>query len=283
MSTYRTGTATATAGSATVTFAGGANLITAGIREGDQIEIGGVVAEIAAVNSTTSASLRRPWPGATQTAQPYGIWLIDDGQRSVSAVNNLIGMVGAGSVASLGGLPAVANEMPYWTGPGVMARTALTPAARAMLGLAGAAGARVPVFTGTGTAALREIVGTVSQSGGVPTGAIIQSGSNANGRFVRYADGTQICWIEQLAATASSTGVLQATWEYPAAFAGGNSTRAGLVSVRSVPPFAQSVGILVGTFGATSATGVGLRGNSGSYITDETTATFGVVCHGRWF
>lgn len=37
------------------------------------------------------------------------------------------------------------------------------------------------------------IVGSVSQSGGVPTGAIIQRGSNANGYFVRYADGTQIC------------------------------------------------------------------------------------------
>ena len=36
------------------------------------------------------------------------------------------------------------------------------------------------------------ILGTVSQSGGVPTGAIIQRGSNANGEFVRYADGTQI-------------------------------------------------------------------------------------------
>lgn len=38
------------------------------------------------------------------------------------------------------------------------------------------------------------ILGTVSQSGGVPTGAIIESGSNANGEYVRYADGTQICW-----------------------------------------------------------------------------------------
>ena len=37
------------------------------------------------------------------------------------------------------------------------------------------------------------VVGTVSQSGGVPTGAIIERGSNANGEFVRYADGTQIC------------------------------------------------------------------------------------------
>ena len=38
------------------------------------------------------------------------------------------------------------------------------------------------------------ILGTVSQSGGVPTGAVIERGSNANGEYVRYADGTQICW-----------------------------------------------------------------------------------------
>jgi len=39
------------------------------------------------------------------------------------------------------------------------------------------------------------ILGTVSEDGGVPTGAIIERGSNANGEFVRYADGTQISWI----------------------------------------------------------------------------------------
>jgi len=37
------------------------------------------------------------------------------------------------------------------------------------------------------------ILGTVSQSGGVPTGAIIERGSNANGSYVRFADGTQEC------------------------------------------------------------------------------------------
>lgn len=38
------------------------------------------------------------------------------------------------------------------------------------------------------------ILGAVSQSGGIPTGAVVQRGSNANGEFVRFADGTQICW-----------------------------------------------------------------------------------------
>ncbi|WP_277594248.1 hypothetical protein [Pseudomonas chlororaphis] len=38
------------------------------------------------------------------------------------------------------------------------------------------------------------ILGTVSQSGGVPTGAIIERGTNANGDFIKFADGTMICW-----------------------------------------------------------------------------------------
>ena len=35
------------------------------------------------------------------------------------------------------------------------------------------------------------VVGSVSQSGGLPTGSVIERGSNANGEYVRYADGTQ--------------------------------------------------------------------------------------------
>jgi hypothetical protein len=37
------------------------------------------------------------------------------------------------------------------------------------------------------------LLGTVAQSGGTPTGAVIERGSNANGDYVRFADGTQIC------------------------------------------------------------------------------------------
>lgn len=36
-------------------------------------------------------------------------------------------------------------------------------------------------------------VGPVTQTGGVPTGAIIESGSNANGNYTKFADGTLIC------------------------------------------------------------------------------------------
>ncbi|MHC8408280.1 pyocin knob domain-containing protein [Pseudomonas sp. TMB3-21] len=36
-------------------------------------------------------------------------------------------------------------------------------------------------------------VGTVSQSGGTATGAIIEKGTGANGQFTKFADGTMIC------------------------------------------------------------------------------------------
>lgn len=37
------------------------------------------------------------------------------------------------------------------------------------------------------------MVGTVSEVGGVPTGAAMEYGSNSDGSFLRFADGTQIC------------------------------------------------------------------------------------------
>lgn len=38
-----------------------------------------------------------------------------------------------------------------------------------------------------------DILGPVSQSGGLPTGKLIENGSNANGEYMRFANGLQIC------------------------------------------------------------------------------------------
>lgn len=38
-----------------------------------------------------------------------------------------------------------------------------------------------------------QLVGVASQSGGVPTGAVIERGTNAMGDYVKWADGTMIC------------------------------------------------------------------------------------------
>jgi len=58
------------------------------------------------------------------------------------------------------------------------------------------------------------ILGNVGQVGGVPSGAAIEHGSNANGNYVRFADGTQICWHIM-----SSSSVAETTWTFPAMFA----------------------------------------------------------------
>ncbi|MFW8636716.1 pyocin knob domain-containing protein [Cribrihabitans pelagius] len=68
------------------------------------------------------------------------------------------------------------------------------------------------------------LLGTVSQSGGTPTGAVIERGNNASGEYVRFADGTQVCWSNGFTAdSTAATGNVFAwanyqTWNFPAAF-----------------------------------------------------------------
>lgn len=65
------------------------------------------------------------------------------------------------------------------------------------------------------------ILGAVSQSGGVPTGAIIERGANANGEFVKFADGTLICVGSRSLVYTGSSAQLQDTWTLPAPHAAG--------------------------------------------------------------
>lgn len=87
------------------------------------------------------------------------------------------------------------------------------------------------------------IVGAVSQSSGIPTGAIIEYGNNSNGKYIRWADGTQACFQTVAPAVADEV------WTFPAAFSttddlvclGGarTSTDANFVSCR--PPSVTNV------------------------------------------
>lgn len=111
------------------------------------------------------------------------------------------------------------------------------PVALGGTGAPTAAGARTSL--GLGSAAVRSalgstgalysrdsILGAVSQSSGVPTGAVIDRGSNANGEYVRFADGTQVCWAERaLTVTTAAAGSIHVDgapanglWAYPATF-----------------------------------------------------------------
>ncbi len=122
------------------------------------------------------------------------------------------------------------------------------------------------------------VVGPVSQSGGVPTGAVIERGSNANGDWVRLADGTQICTSPTFtadvttAAGAMFRSALQA-WTFPAAFAS-----AGSIVVAPGSSNNPSTHFAPGR--ATSA----LQGEIGFFAPSAVTGRTGrLLAIGRWF
>lgn len=122
-------------------------------------------------------------------------------------------------------------------------------------------------------------VGTVSAVGGQPTGALIESGSNANGEYLRFADGTQICWFLKLLsdeAVQTPAGPLfvaaMQNWTYPAAFASvsprvsgmgrrSNSTVVAGVSIRNITQYESDY---LFWLTESSAPGSGFRG---AYLT----------------
>ena len=122
------------------------------------------------------------------------------------------------------------------------------------------------------------LLGTVSTAAGVPTGAVIERGANANGAYTRFADGTQICFasltVTQAIATAHVGGFRNAgqTWTFPIAFAA-DPIISG--AVRSL----NSMGFVTDTL---SASGVNVYHTA---VTSQTSAllTVGLSATGRWF
>ncbi|MNJ58596.1 hypothetical protein D3C77_542350 [compost metagenome] len=107
---------------------------------------------------------------------------------------------------------------------------------------------------GLKAAAVADIVGSVSQSGGNPTGAIVERGSNANGEYTKFADGTMIVFMR----VAWAGGVGVQTAPYPANFV-------------SVPVgVGQVAGVVSGSAGGSFVTE--FAGSAG-------TATFKVLTH----
>jgi hypothetical protein len=131
-----------------------------------------------------------------------------------------------------------------------------------------------PTDTGTGKLARADyaygpgnLLGTVTQAGGTPTGAVLETGSNANGTYLRLADGTQICWQ-----TASSSSAGQTLWSFPAAFLGGTAPMVQATTQVQTAHFAST--------GGPSAGGVNFSvwGTSGVRVTLST----GLLAIGRW-
>lgn len=77
-------------------------------------------------------------------------------------------------------------------GLGTVAIESTVPVAKGGTGVT-TLGAALTALEGVGAYSKATILATVSQSGGVPTGGVIESGSNANGSYTKWADGTMIC------------------------------------------------------------------------------------------
>ena len=120
------------------------------------------------------------------------------------------------------------------------------------------------------------LLGPVAQASGLPTGAAMERGSTANGEYVRFADGTQICTRTNLTAANASTtsGALfrsaDVAWTFPASFAA-----APVVTGDADDADAWCV---AGTPGTTT---VNLRVMSS--VTKGATLTLRALAVGRWF
>lgn len=223
---------------------------------------------------------------AQYTANKSGLDVLDDGD-----LNGFISKMGTAfgkdfqaldaTLTALAGLATGANKLPYFTGNDTAALTDLTQVGRDIIGKSTIAD--ILTYLGLRTAAKADVVGTVSQSGGVPTGAIIERGSNSNGEYTKFADGTLICCftksVESITSNPSggTTNLYFSTesvFTFPATFVG---TRPAVA-----PSAPLSTG---GTSSWPSVRGSSLTGTSLALISNvqNAAAYLGYTAVGRWF
>ncbi|MEM1005723.1 MAG: DUF2793 domain-containing protein [Pseudomonadota bacterium] len=119
------------------------------------------------------------------------------------------------------------------------------------------------------------VLGAVTQSGGQPTGAVIEHGATADGSYVRFADGTQICTATlagsdcTVADGALFAGAI-ATWSFPRSF----------VAPPAVSGSGGATGRFIG-FDVPSVSQVAYKVLSS--VADPTSLPPSITAIGRWF
>lgn len=137
---------------------------------------------------------------------------------------------------------------------------------------------------GAGAYSKANSVGTVSQAGGIPTGAIAQRISNVNGQGIRLLDGTQIVWCitsaQSCATTAATGGFYNNTpcqVDYPISFISPPVAVATAVRPTAAGGYRITGGEVVDGTEATSPAYRGIATASGETI------QFRVIAVGRWY
>ncbi|WP_225045000.1 hypothetical protein [Pseudomonas aeruginosa] len=214
MAWYSTGTVAVTLNSPTVTGTG--TTFSANVRVGDAFRgPDGRWYEVTNVASSTVISIKPNYQGSTASGQAYAVAPILGYDKDLSDRFNLIANQWGATLAGI---------KPW-------ALSANAAAARGDLGL-GSAAVR-EALGGSGALYSRDsILGAVAQAGGVPTGAVIERGSNASGEYTRWADGTQVCTARVSTSSFGNNAIVasntlggyrtgQNSINFPAAFAGG--------------------------------------------------------------
>ena len=130
--------------------------------------------------------------------------------------------------------------------------------------------------SGTVDAARLNILGTVSTVGGVPSGSIVERSSNANGEYVKFADGTMICTRMLTGTTTTSSGSIfvsssYSTWTFPVAFVGLFPSVLGTVNGGGRWVLTQSLSLT--SVGVAQASPISSATSLGAYLTAV----------GRWY
>lgn len=131
------------------------------------------------------------------------------------------------------------------------------------------------------------LLGTVGQAAGIPTGAVIERGSNANGDYVRFADGTQIC-CDTVSLTYASANILSCSWNFPAVFSEAPFRAVNLSNQTGdyTNVFLRDVGQLV-TFPTGTSSAVfnlyRVQGAAGTWDGTSEANNVKVFAFGRWF
>jgi hypothetical protein len=134
--------------------------------------------------------------------------------------------------------------------------------------------------------------GTVTNSG---NGAIMEHGSNANGQFVKYADGTQVCYLNRFDLDSGTTANRQTSWTLPASFvdaayvvhanlrAKADGDAIGTATTDAAPPIADLTPAVYGSKSTTAVTIRFSRVDGGTNFDTNDILYAGVTAIGRWY
>ena len=238
---YKTGSVKATNNSNAIIGTGTAFIANA--RVGDAFRgPDGAWYEVSNIASDTALSISPNYQGSTVAAGGYALAPMQGYVKDLAdQVRGIIQQWGT-ALANLGTV-STENVVPVAKGG-----TGGTNQAAARSGL------------GLKSAAVADILGGVTQEGGVPTGAIFQRGSNANGEFCLMADGTAICTYLQLSMSAAANTDIAVNWQFPCVFAvapavlvalrGPASTNTFTINKLQAAPSSVTAAAITGNFSA---------------------------------